>query len=393
MATTTAAIKPTSQQSVARSPTARIMGGGGSTVRTPTPDESSGFRMLAFGEYVEDQTASALKQRDHKDATDLIATRQGGSFDDPKCFAQNTRDEVRMVGGDGQVAGALAAEPGMKQQNYIAFSSKDHGSDAPDVSPTLRSMNHSQSHANGGGQVAVALPVRQECDTFNAKGINHASAQKTNTGTLLRELSEAVGAEAFTQWGLGILDSLQPAEVLRSALYGCGVRFTANFSRSWLVHHALARPEAHTEGIVQAMREAERDGRASQGWRPPEQLARELGAYLSELSQPGPQAARFVRDLWQASEGVELLRQALSALQEVGRSTNGEGEPTRLGMQVRRLTPEECEFLQGFPRGYTLVPHRGKPAKDGPRYKALGNSMAVNVMRWIGERIAIADRL
>jgi DNA (cytosine-5)-methyltransferase 1 len=55
---------------------------------------------------------------------------------------------------------------------------------------------------------------------------------------------------------------------------------------------------------------------------------------------------------------------------------------------VRRLLPVECEALQGFPRGYTLIPFRGKPAADGPRYKALGNSMAVPCMRYIGERIA-----
>lgn len=54
---------------------------------------------------------------------------------------------------------------------------------------------------------------------------------------------------------------------------------------------------------------------------------------------------------------------------------------------VRRLTPRECERLQGFPDDYTLVPHRGKPAADGPRYKALGNSMAVPCMAWIGRRI------
>lgn len=58
---------------------------------------------------------------------------------------------------------------------------------------------------------------------------------------------------------------------------------------------------------------------------------------------------------------------------------------------VRRLTPTEAERLQGFPDGYTAIPRRnGKPAADGPRYKALGNSMAVNVMRWIGQRIEIA---
>ncbi|HCR0317976.1 phage N-6-adenine-methyltransferase [Enterobacter kobei] len=63
------------------------------------------------------------------------------------------------------------------------------------------------------------------------------------------------------------------------------------------------------------------------------------------------------------------------------------------GMQVRRLTPIECERLQGFPDNHTLIGWRGKNADecpDGPRYKAIGNSMAVPVMRWIGERIAAA---
>ena len=61
---------------------------------------------------------------------------------------------------------------------------------------------------------------------------------------------------------------------------------------------------------------------------------------------------------------------------------------------VRRLTPRECERLQGFPDDWTAVPWRGKavPA-DGPRYKACGNSMAVNVMRWLGERIDQVDRI
>ena len=63
-------------------------------------------------------------------------------------------------------------------------------------------------------------------------------------------------------------------------------------------------------------------------------------------------------------------------------------------MQVRRLTPVECERLQGFPDGYTNIPWRGKPeSPDGPRYKALGNSMAVPCMVWIGERINKVEAL
>jgi len=63
---------------------------------------------------------------------------------------------------------------------------------------------------------------------------------------------------------------------------------------------------------------------------------------------------------------------------------------------VRRLTPRECERLQGFPDGWTLVPYRGKPADrcpDGPRYRALGNSMAVPCMTWIGRRIAVVHEM
>jgi DNA (cytosine-5)-methyltransferase 1 len=60
-------------------------------------------------------------------------------------------------------------------------------------------------------------------------------------------------------------------------------------------------------------------------------------------------------------------------------------------MAVRRLTPRECERLQGFPDDYTLIPYRNKLAADGPRYKAMGNSMAVPVMRWIGQRIQMVE--
>jgi site-specific DNA-cytosine methylase len=63
-------------------------------------------------------------------------------------------------------------------------------------------------------------------------------------------------------------------------------------------------------------------------------------------------------------------------------------------MAIRRLNPTECERLQGFPDGHTKIPYRGKPAEqcpDGPRYKACGNSMAVPVMRWIGQRIQMVE--
>ena len=82
-----------------------------------------------------------------------------------------------------------------------------------------------------------------------------------------------------------------------------------------------------------------------------------------------------------------------SAAEEDG---TGRGNPiVNAGMSVRRLTPTECERLQGFPDGWTQIAWKGKPASecpDGPRYRALGNSMAVNVMRWIGRRIELVEK-
>jgi site-specific DNA-cytosine methylase len=74
--------------------------------------------------------------------------------------------------------------------------------------------------------------------------------------------------------------------------------------------------------------------------------------------------------------------------------TGGENVPLVGAMAVRRLTPNEYYRLQGFPDNWGRIPWKGKPAEecpDGPQYKAAGNSMAVPVMRWIGERIAAVD--
>jgi DNA (cytosine-5)-methyltransferase 1 len=101
-------------------------------------------------------------------------------------------------------------------------------------------------------------------------------------------------------------------------------------------------------------------------------VAQAVGCLTPEL----PQRVRV--------HGIDGTSPTLSA--EHGR---GHGVPSILSsMAVRRLTPVECERLQGFPDNYTAIPWRGKTeTPDGPRYKALGNSMAVPVMRWIGERI------
>jgi len=139
----------------------------------------------------------------------------------------------------------------------IAFSCKDHGADAGELAPTLRAMGHDGSHANAGGQAAIAYTI-------------HGTDKTVSTATQT-ELA-------------GSLRTKPPGSIENSS--------TTVVAEEWA---------------------------------------------------------------------------------------------------VRRLTPRECERLQGAPDDHTLITYRKKPMADGPRYKMIGNSWAVPCVRWIGERIALVD--
>jgi DNA (cytosine-5)-methyltransferase 1 len=108
-------------------------------------------------------------------------------------------------------------------------------------------------------------------------------------------------------------------------------------------------------------------------------------------SRGGGQAVAFSHSAAANSHGVAYVEEGTPPLR--GGGAGNSMPAVAQAMAVRRLTPRECERLQGFPDDYTLVEYRKKPAADGPRYRALGNSMAVPVMRWIGERIAMVDAM
>ena len=182
----------------------------------------------------------------------------------------------------------------------VAFSAKDHGADATEnLSPTLRAMPHDASHANGGGQMAVAVP--------------------------LLEVGKRTGPSSTDDLraGLGIGKDGDPMFTLQAG-----------------AQHGVA-------------------------------------AYAFQ-----PRIAR---------NGRGAMGDLVNALTMSGETGKGDTAPCVASpMVVRRLTCEEAESLQGFPRGHTRIPWKNRSAEDcpdGPRYRALGNSMAVNVMRWIGERI------
>lgn len=108
----------------------------------------------------------------------------------------------------------------------------------------------------------------------------------------------------------------------------------------------------------------------------------------------GIEAASHAWDTDGTSQAVCVIGDVTHALRSVGADASedetGRGTPiTATQTRVRRLTPRECERLQGFPDDTTAI----DGAKDTPRYAALGNSMAIPVMRWIGQRLALVDSI
>lgn len=345
---------------------ARIMGGG-RTGRTLTPGESL------------PAVANTLTNRMHKginttcdEGQTLIPTREGGFFDDVTApltcrpYADNAGREDLLIshtltseGFDASPDGTGRGTPIIPTEPYtlairgrgdshdleyrqdgtanailtpnggragigvgaIAFSCKDHGADAGDVAPTLRSMAQDEGNANAGGQIAIAFDCEQGGDTQHGYTEDGTPPLRGKSGRtcVAFDPTQITSPENRSQPKEG-----DPCHPLASA--------------------------AHPPAVAFSGRSRGDDGRGYD--RPPEVTGDRVGAL--DTVKPWNVAA---------------------------------------GLAVRRLTPRECERLQGFPDDYTLIEFRGKPAADGPRYRALGNSKAVPVVRKIGERIALVETL
>ena len=190
----------------------------------------------------------------------------------------------------------------------VAFSCKDYGADAGEVAPTLRSMGHNKSHANAGGQVAIAFNARQDPDHWH----DRTGPLDTDGGTQAVSYGIRTANTSSNGWGIQV-EVTHTLDCAQSVAVGQAVAFAQN-----------SRDEVREMPYVGAL-----------------------------AAEPGMKQTSYIRS----------------------------------AMQVRRLTPTECARLQGFPDDYLDITYRNKPAADGPKYKALGNSWAVPVVRWIGERI------
>jgi DNA (cytosine-5)-methyltransferase 1 len=259
---------------------------------------------------------------------------KGPSSDDDGDGAPLIAHTLKGEGFDGSEDGTGRGTPIVP----VCFSSKDHGADAlHDLSPTLRAGGHDGSHANAGVTPAIAFSIMPMNSGKDFKGRATDVAQPVM----------AAGPAGGNQGGDYIV---QP-----SVAYAIQERAVCE------------NPNAGPDGA---------------GFRSDD------AAYTLE-ARTVPQAVAHVS----ASPTLRAGGNATGGNRPQGTDADTAESLLTVGSAVRRLTPRECERLQGFPDDYTVVSHRGKLAADGPRYKALGNSMAVPCMAWIGQRIQAVEDL
>ena len=274
---------------------------------------------------------------------------------EPIAFAQNQRDEVRDLN---DLVGALAAEPGMKQQTFIA-----------EPQAFRKSARAQASVENGGYETWVDDGL---ANTLNCYDIGD-----------VRSTNVAVEPTVIKGAMVGRQDHNGPQGW---SVRADGTTYTLNCTEVHAVHEptVLASGHANAERTVgfSPTLTTQHDG-------PPIVLDRDVVGSLCARDYKGV-GSQYV------NEGKVIVAPTLTASNDPSRSpqssevTNQVAAVHSTSSAVRRLTPVECERLQGFPDNHTRIAWRGKPAEDCPdshRYKACGNSMAVPVIAWIGRRL------
>ena len=301
----------------------------------------------------------------------------------------------------------------------LAFSVKDHGADAGPISLTLRAGGHDRSHANGGVMPAVAYSIMPMNSGKDYKARETDVAQPIMAGGPVGGnqggdfIVEPVLPVHFQGRGSNIDVGQDVAGTLGSiadrasggapciAFDTTQITSKANYSnpKPGDPRHPLAAG-AHAPAVAYPI-SADADRANSSALTPSPDAEgrvrlRDPGLGIGAENDPmftlqatKPPAVAF--DLRGREGGAQFEGPHDTA--NIHAASGGSSRSYVAAMQVRRLTPMECERLQGFSDGYTLVPYRGKPAADGPRYKSLGNSFAVPVVRWIGQRIQMVEAL
>lgn len=270
------------------------------------------------------------------------------------CFQQNTRNECRFINGDGKIAGALMSDMGCKQQNYI-----------------ICYENHPQdSRIKEMGDVCQSLTTRMGTGGGNLPIIQEISSTAFEPGIVKRECGKSRFTEEFVGTLRGNAGDNQHAVAIKEKTECFNIAFCdANGTRKdrpnggCYITNADASKTISTSG-----------------------LNKTIVVNNEVISIDGDKLGKKERS---GGSGFGINEENVMYTQTV-KDIHAVAYKTTQKYFVRNLMPIECERLMGFDDNYTQIPWRKKDKEDcpdAPRYKACGNSMQVNVMRWLGMRI------
>lgn len=389
---------------------ARTRGGGGLGTDFDCDGGLISARMVAFGEYEDDGTASAMKARDYKDATDLVA------------------HSLRAEGFDASEDGTGRGTPIVPvQQPYSIMpmnSGKDYKARQTDVAQPI--MAGGPVGGNQDGDFVASAFTFNTTQLTSPQNGQDLGPDKPCHSISAKDHPPAVAIGFSTQqepkWAEEVCPTLTVPSKSGGGQPHC-VAFSAKDSGADAAEEVspTLRAGGHTgshanAGVMPAIAFAHQAGgkQTSLGFTD-DGTCQTLGAHQTPAIAFKPGSSADARSIGAQEEVARTLeaggggnnRQAVAFAQNTRDEVRIQGDgqisgalAAEPGMKqqtylaaawgVRRLTPTECERLQGFPDGWTAIPWGKKPAEDcpdGPRYRSLGNSMAVNVMCWIGERI------
>ena len=272
------------------------------------------------------------------------------------CITGDITHCLKGEGFDGSEDGTGRGQP------IVAFSSKDCGADASiDISPTLRAGNSVNSNQNAGAPPAIAYSV----------------ALRGREGGATAELGGDVAGALRASTGGGDKPHVLAYSDVSRALLGKPNDSMAEDLDTYVINSAMAFAENSRAEVRLENGDGQITGALSTGGGKPGQGTPAIaicGTTIGRSPENGGNGTGF-----SIETGYTL--------------TKSDQHGVMHDMQVRRLMPMECERLQGMADTHTQIPWKNKSitdCPDGPRYKAIGNSMAVPVMRWIGERILLA---
>ena len=304
-------------------------------------NNTSPFEILFESESSERDIDTSRTEREENTSK---VERSSSEHAQSQIFLTNSRSEVRFSGGNGLEVGCLSANSGMNQTNYVLepkiFMLKNNRSDLQHTTNSTESYCLTAAMGDGGGNVPMIV------SSIPLLGSSQPNAMITDHAEYSPCLTSAMGSG------------------------GGHIPMVACIPTSEYYYYN------QTNGNCTG----------------PDDVA---GTVIARYGTGGGNVP-FVK------ENPNLDREyvgALCARDYKGPSSDDVGSQKLIRHsqnRVRKLTCLECERLQGFPDNYTRIKWRGKEEKDcplGPRYKALGNSMAVPVMRWLGERINMFEKL